>query len=366
MYERLEGLPWTSDLPFPFDPNQSPENQQIHYIGTDVFDSDGNDQRIFQDFHFLSYENNSFYFQWQKRLLEDKLELTAGSRWDDSAKYGATTNPRLSLVYTASDQLTLKFLYGEAFLAPSLFNTYSHYGSFTPNFNTDGSVDFSAAFWHLPNPDLKPEELKTYEIALSYFQTDNINWSLNIFNTKIDNGISLGRGSDETFQGIQVDFVEVAQNNATADLEGATLGIEAKYGQTQVSYSPYIFYTYIDGELNDLTLPYVAKETIKAGIDIKWDKLLISPTLQYRSRSYSELYQRSLDETFSSAPYAITNLYAEWQDALSFNDLSISFFLDVENLFDRRYYNVPTETEEFMPAVPQSPRRALIGFRGEW
>lgn len=366
MYERLEGLPWTSDLPFPFDPNESPQNQNIHYIGTNVFDSEGNDKRIFQDFHFLSYENNSVYLQWQSRFFEDQLELTAGSRWDHSQKYGSTTNPRLSAVFLANERLTFKLLYGEAFLAPSLFNAYSHYGSFTPINNPDGTIDFSAAFWHLPNPDLAPEQLKTYEFSVNFFQTDNLYWSLNIFDTKIDNGISLGRGTDETFKGIAVDFVEIAQNDSTAAIDGATLGIESKFDQGQLAYSPYLFYTYIDGELNDLTLPYTAKETIKAGLDITWGKFLVSSSVHYRTRSFSELYQRSRDETFSSPSHAIANLYMEWQDAFLLGESNFSVFLNVENLFDRRYYNVPTESEEFLPAVPQSPRRALIGFRLDW
>jgi iron complex outermembrane receptor protein len=366
MYERLDGLPWTSDLPFPFDPNESPQDQEIYYIGTNVTDANGNDKRIFQDFHYLSYENSSFYLQWQRRFLEEKLEITLGSRWDDSKKYGATTNPRLSFVYSFNDRLTMKLIYGEAFLAPSLFNGYSHYGSFTPNFNNDGSVDFSASFWHLPNPDLEPEELKTYEIALNFFQTNNTNWSLNIFDTSVKNGISLGRSSDETFKGINVDFIEIAQNNSTANTEGATLGLETKLNYQTLELKPQIFYTYTDGELNGLTLPYTAKESIKAGIDISWQKFLLSSTVEYRSRSYSELFQRSKDETFSSPPFTIANLYVEWRPAFTIWQGNASVFLDVDNLFDRRYYNVPTESEEFLPALPQTPRRALLGLKLAW
>ena len=59
-------------------------------------------------------------------------------------------NPRLALVWSTSYQLTTKFLYGEAFRAPSFAQTRAINNPLI-----------------LGNLDLKPEEIKSYELAFA-------------------------------------------------------------------------------------------------------------------------------------------------------------------------------------------------------
>ena len=91
-------------------------------------------------------------------------ELTAGVRYDHFSDFGDTTNPRLALVWSARQNLTFKALYGEAFRAPSFSET---------------RVQSNPAF--LGNPSLKPEALKSYEFAVNYVPTFNLNLDFNVF-----------------------------------------------------------------------------------------------------------------------------------------------------------------------------------------
>lgn len=86
--------------------------------------------------------------QWQ---INNDWSFTGGIRWDDFSDFGSTVNPRLALVWETSHNLTTKLLYGEAFRAPSFSEQYL--------------INNPSA---LGNPDLKPEEIDTIELALDY------------------------------------------------------------------------------------------------------------------------------------------------------------------------------------------------------
>ena len=109
-----------------------------------------------------SRENYYAYLQDVYAFAND-WQLTAGIRYDDYSDFGETINPRLALVWSTSNDLTTKFLYGEAFRAPAFAETRA--------------INNTAA---LGNPDLEPETLKSYELVFDY----EVNYSLDfVFNT---------------------------------------------------------------------------------------------------------------------------------------------------------------------------------------
>jgi iron complex outermembrane receptor protein len=104
--------------------------------------------------------------------LAPDWELTAGLRLDNDSSYGNAVNPRLALVWQASDSLTAKLLYAQAFRAPYFQELYSE-TSFT-----------------LPNPDLEPEQSQTWELALTYSARADLRLGLNLFRFELDDVIS--------------------------------------------------------------------------------------------------------------------------------------------------------------------------------
>lgn len=102
--------------------------------------------------------------QWQ---INNDWSFTGGLRWDDFSDFGSTVNPRLALVWETSHNLTTKLLYGEAFRAPS--------------FSEQHLINNPSA---LGNPDLKPEEIETVELAFDYRPSFDKDVKLSLFNYK--------------------------------------------------------------------------------------------------------------------------------------------------------------------------------------
>lgn len=95
--------------------------------------------------------------------LADDWELTAGARYDHHSDFGGSLNPRLALVWHASDRLTTKLLYGQAFRAPYFQELFTE-------------TSFS-----LPNPDLDPERSETLELSFSYMLTRDLRLAMNLY-----------------------------------------------------------------------------------------------------------------------------------------------------------------------------------------
>lgn len=92
------------------------------------------------------------FVQDEFKVLEN-LIVNAGVRHDDYSSLGGSTNPRLALIYTPFEKTSVKLLYGQAFRAPSAYELY---------YNDGGDTQKA-------NPDLDPEEICTYEVAIEQY-----------------------------------------------------------------------------------------------------------------------------------------------------------------------------------------------------
>ncbi len=107
-------------------------------------------------------DNRYLYLQDVYSLAND-WQITAGLRYDRYSDFGETVNPRVAVVWSTTNDLTTKFLYGEAFRAPAFAETQA--------------INNPSA---LGNPDLQPETLKSYELVFDY----KVNYDLDlVFNT---------------------------------------------------------------------------------------------------------------------------------------------------------------------------------------
>lgn len=121
------------------------------------------------------YQRDLWYLSVQDEWkFATDWELTLGLRFDDYTDFGATTNPRLALVWNSSDSITTKLLYGSAFRAPRAAELV-----FINNPTTLG------------NPELDPEKIKTIELAIDYRPTEHFVALLNIFSYKAEDLIQL-------------------------------------------------------------------------------------------------------------------------------------------------------------------------------
>lgn len=366
-YEVLDDLPLTGDLPKPFSFDQAADLQNHYYLGSNVLDKDGNDLSIAQDFFYLHYENYGAYAQFQHRP-NPQFSLTAGLRYDINTRYGQSLNPRLGLVWNPTDELTLKMLYGESLLSPSPRKSDQHFGSFFPLTDDQGDITgLSSNFFHLSNPDLEPEKLRSLEGSLRYVLSNNLVFTLNGYYTRINNLINkfAQNTSVSSFKGVPVSFVETGKNEGEASIYGTTARMEAVYnlGNT-LGLNFYFSYSFSDGNSNGEQLLFNAKHSIKSGVELSHRRFSLSPRLIYRSTSYGSLTDDQ-SNPIGSAPFAVVNLFGKvkvWEK----NQQIFSTFLKVNNLFDARYYNVFIGGAEGFSRVPQRPLLWTLGAKFSW
>lgn len=106
---------------------------------------------------------NYLSLQDEWRIITD-LNLTAGLRYDDYSDFGSTTNPRVALVWAATEKLTTKILYGSAFRAPSFAELY-----------------FKNNPVSLGNEELRPERIDTQEVSLNFRATQTLQLNITAF-----------------------------------------------------------------------------------------------------------------------------------------------------------------------------------------
>ena len=122
-------------------------------VGAEYRDYFRQDQRNFNENPFATQLDDKRSTTVWAIYLQDEFEiakgliLNAGVRHDRYSTFGGTTNPRVALIYNPRPKTTLKLLYGRAFRAPDVYET----------FYTDGEVTQKA------NPALRPEKIETVE-----------------------------------------------------------------------------------------------------------------------------------------------------------------------------------------------------------
>ncbi len=361
-YEVLDDLPLTGDLPQPFDFDQPADLQNQYYLGSNFTDVNGNDLRIQQGFFYLHYQNYGSYLQFQG-LLTPSTHLTLGLRYDLNTRYGESFNPRMGIVWKPLQGLSFKMLYGEALLSPSPRKSNSHFGSFFPERDNDGNITgLGSNFFHLSNPDLEPEKLRSIETSMRYVASNNLVFSLNAYYTRINNLINKFAQDPEltSFKGIEVGFIETGQNEGQSNIYGITGRIDAVYNTAAgLGLNAFLAYSYSDGNANDEPLLFNAKHNVKGGLEIKHRWFSISPRVYYRSSSYGSLRNEE-GNLIGTDPFAVVNLFAR-VNLFANEKWDLSAFAKIDNLLDRRYHNAFIGGAEGFARVPQRPRTIRIG-----
>lgn len=117
------------------------------------------------------------YAQWQDAFFHyqgrDQLTYILGVRHDDYSDIGSNISPRLGLIWNIDSDNTLKWLYGEAFRAP-----------------TRSELSVKNIPTRVGNPNLEPEISKTFELV--WMQTREGHYrSISLFDTNIKGAVEL-------------------------------------------------------------------------------------------------------------------------------------------------------------------------------
>jgi outer membrane cobalamin receptor len=323
---------------------------------------------ITDEFIKLRYANAGAYAQAQY-APRPRLTLTLGARGDYNSRYGATFNPRLGMVARPTDSTTLKVLYGTAFLAPSPFQAYTHWGSF---YSTDGGQTFASAYWHLPNPDLEPQQKRTVEANVLQTLGTDFQVSGSVFYSRFSNLIQVADASQSyagLYRGWPVDYIDFPVNAGHEVTYGGSLGLE--YLRTlgpERHFEAHAAAALVDGrgqqgDQRDVSGPIGAMAPVqfRFGADVDWDRWRVAPRLSVVGT------QRLLATTAGEGSERRTLPGYTTVDVNVRRNLfsTLDAFLTIENALDRRYRTsnprAYTNPDELIGA-PQNPRRVTVGF----
>lgn len=257
--------------------------------------------------------------------ITNRLTLNAGVRYDHYSTFGGTTNPRGALIYRPAGKTTLKFLYGQAFSAPDVYETTPDFGIFYDD-----------------NLKLRPERIQSLEARVEQGLGEYFQFSGGIYRNRIKELISLvSNTSDGNFQyqnagdaqatGIDFDFSGRSPNG----LQGkASLNYVSAYNETtghpELDNSPRHL-----AKLN-LTVPLLDQSWF-AGVEG-----------QFLGRRLTLAHN-------SLASYQVVNLTLLGHTVGKHLDVSASIF----NILDKKYFD-PGRPEDPEDAIQQDGRSFRI------
>ena len=140
-----------------------------------------------------------------------QLRVIAGTRYDHYSDFGSSFNPRMSLTWEFTEGYHFIATYGSAFRAPTLGELY--------NINNPSIVG---------NPDVQPEEIETYEIAVAGDITKKMNFKITGFHNNITDLIGAvptataasksGNIGKLTVDGVEMEFSSRLTNGSSLSL----------------------------------------------------------------------------------------------------------------------------------------------------
>lgn len=245
----------------------------------------------------------SFYLQdvWD---ITKTINLTLGVRHDQYSDFGGSTSPRAGIAWAFMKNASLKLLYGEAFRAPSFEEMFAE--------NRSGFQG---------NENLTPEKIRTYELGLSYRFNKHVASSINLFDNKCKDIISLFASEP---------------NNLTTDVNAGRAHIRGIETETKVDISKgnYVFmnYTYqnTDDNDDDAPLPFIANHKGNFGVNWRsWDHINTNLSTFVSGRRSREEYD-SRDEL---PAYMLLNLSVIGKEFFNTMEVQGTVF----NILDKDY-----------------------------
>jgi outer membrane receptor for ferrienterochelin and colicins len=135
--------------------------RQRFSVGAEYQDDFQQDQGNYDVQPFMQYFADSRASNIESVYAQDEIHLrknvvlNLGLRYDHYSIFGGTTNPRAALIYNPWEKTTFKFLYGQSFRAPNLFELF---------YDAPGNE---------ANPSLRPETLKSTELVWEQYFADH-------------------------------------------------------------------------------------------------------------------------------------------------------------------------------------------------
>jgi outer membrane cobalamin receptor len=200
---------------------------------------------------FFKQQKYSAYLQFKDRysVFGRPLYVTLGGRYDHQSIYGGVSTLRSGLVYGLFDKTNLKFMFGQAFREPTIYE-YGSLGADAPDLST------------------KPSHVNTFELGLNHSFSSKIQFSTVAFVNEVTDYIRFAGGDNNTFVNDKEPFY-------TSGLESSLFlkpitGMTADFGHAWVDSRSSEFKGASAHNLN------IYEHRINGGVSYDfWDKMMV-------------------------------------------------------------------------------------------
>jgi outer membrane receptor protein involved in Fe transport len=232
--------------------------------------------------------------------LRKNLILNLGLRYDHYSTFGGTTNPRGALIYNPWKKTTFKFLYGQSFRPPNMFELY---------YDAPGNE---------ANPSLQPQTARTMELVWEQYFSNHFRMTVSGFYDPIHGLISE-----------QVDPVSGAAffaNAGSLSLRGFDFVVSRSLPAGLEGTVSYAFQDVTDSA--HTAVPNAPKHVVQASLSVPLirQKIFASIDLQFVST-------RATLSGQDTGAYVVPNFTLFTRNVLKRWDVSASFY----NAFNRIY-----------------------------
>lgn len=278
-----------------------------------------------------SFHNVGVYLQDEIRLLPS-LTLIAGGRFDHQYDKIDEWSPRVAAVWKPRDSTVIKLLYGTAFRAPNLFESYHRISQ--------------GSFNALANPNLDSEHITTYEAAIEEDLWGVARLTLSGFHDEIDDLIS--QVSIDTAGGTPTSQY---QNRDSVDANGMEAALRVPLPRRMAARAAYSFQvTRLPGDRRLINSPEHLGNLgllfpVLFGIDGAAELFVIGPRDTGDGKRLETVPLVNLNFVYEVRRYDV--------------DLSAGFY----NIFDQSYRD-PAGVEYLQDSIPQDEFtfRVQVGY----
>lgn len=262
--------------------------------------------------------NSAIYAEDEIRLIPEVLSLTVGARFDDYKQIGSRLSPRFGVVWTPWERTVVKLLYGEAFRSPSYRELYKQ--------SDDGENE--------GDPHLNPEVMKTVELCVSHYLTDNHRFEVSLFQSRLEDFIKTVGDGNYT-------------NLKHRDFKGIELGLRGRVPSADLRY--FANCTFLGAKEEDgKDIGGLPKQMFNFGLTYEGLKYVsISPYFRYvGKRNRPSNYQDDVDAVNRRnhlGGYPIFNIAVRTKKTL--HPFELAFV--VQNVFDEQYYTVSEKSYKY-------------------
>ena len=295
------------------------------------------------------YSKPAFYIQDQVSLFEDSVQLVGGFRFDGSTPlFDHKISPRIAAVFNPTNRVVLRGGWSTAFRFPNFSELYQNSWFF--NVDTGFGAFPFAVFG--PNPDLAPEEIRTFEMGAEYRFSENLSAKADFHRSRVKDFIVAtlalvpppaapqyryeNHPDEGTITGVELELRYSAPGRATGFVNYSAQSQDAAHGRVDTTGTPLEF-TYAPQHKFNAGTYFGPFKRMRGAFELQWKGETVGPRMWYLINSgltdptivpiegYTLANARvSYDLPFASGP----------------SQTPTRFVFYVKNIFDQR----PTET----------------------